>query len=111
MNDDLLDLYYELKKFIGEKFEITKALDSITTEDITDALIILNEYRDDFTEDILEAGIVLAKAASIVSFVDQSPELRINKNDFLWPSLVGGEEIEVEKADDDDGNKWPSLIF
>ena len=111
MASDLQDLDFELKEFIGETFEINKALDSISEEDITGALKILNAYRDDFTPDILNAGIVLAKAAGAVAVLCQSPELEINKNDVLWPSLVGGEKIEREKADEDDEEfKWPSLI-
>lgn len=111
MTSDLQDLVFQLEEFNGEKFEINKALDSISEEDIYDALKILNKYRIDFTPDVYEAAIVLAKAAGFVAVLCQSPELEINKNDVLWPSLVGGEEIEIEKADDDDEEfKWPSLI-
>jgi len=102
--DDAQDLVEQYEEFTGVPIFKAKveALDEKAKKEIAEALKLLNEYKDVYPGDVLEALTTLAKLIGSKDYgykYPAKPGKKTKKSNTKWPSLVG---FDVEKGSADE---------
>jgi hypothetical protein len=88
----------ELVDFLGEDFDLEKALGADPKKAVADALTILSKYKGDFPDDVLKAIQTLAAAIGAEAYgspKDKAPT-KPGEGDYGYPAKKSGD-------------KWPGL--